>query len=167
MEPKMVRRAIFGQSVLRDTAYGLPVGTQILTTAGPVPVEALSPGDQVITRNGGAQPLLAVTAVTRATRAIKLTAGCFGTKGPAEDMLLPEAQPVLVHDWRARALFGQSQAMVQAGQLVDDAFIFDIGPRRMVLFRLDLGRARVVQGFGLDLGTEAAASMPHRAVAVA
>lgn len=168
MEPKTVRRAAFGHQdpqSAHDANHGFPVGTHILTDKGPMAVEALSPGDLVLTRNGGAQPILSVDAVTRRARAIKFTEGCFGRTGPICDMLLPEEQPVLIRDWRARALFGQSQAMVCAGQLVDDTFIHDIGPRRLTLFRLDLGRARVIQGFGVDLGTVSHASSPVRAVA--
>lgn len=168
MEPKTVHCAGFGhKSPLRaqDAHHGFPVGTQLLTDHGPVAVEALGPGDMVITRNGGAQPIRALETATCKVRAIRFSAGCFGRGGPVCDMLLPDAQPVLIRDWRARALFGQSQAMVCAGQLVDDTFIHDIGPRRLVLYRLDLGRARVVQGFGLHLGTQAWASAPLRAVA--
>ena len=168
MEPQMVRRAAFGHQdpqSAHDAAHGFPVGTHILTDTGPVAVETLTAGDLVLTRNGGAQPILSVDTVTRRARAIKFSEACFGRTGPICDMLLPEEQPVLIRDWRARALFGQSQAMVCAGQLVDDTFIHDIGPRRFLLFRLDLGRARVVQGFGIDLGTAAQASSPVRAVA--
>lgn len=168
MEPQTVQRAMIGQNSPQSApkaSHGVPVGTHILTENGPIAVEALSPGELIVTRNGGTQPLLDIRTVTRAIRAIKFTAGCFGSKGPHQDMLLPEAQPVLIRDWRARALFGQSQAMIRAGQLVDGAFIHDIGPRRMVLFQLDFGRARVIQGFGLDIGTADEASHPVRAVA--
>lgn len=168
MEPKMVRHAADGHKrppSAQIASHGFPVGTLILTQHGPLPVDALQPGDMLETRNGGLQPLLQITTLSRTCRAIKFQAGCFGARGPAQDMLLPEAQPVLIRDWRARAMFGQSQAMVRAGQLVDDTFIEDIGPRRLTLYQLDLGRARIVQGFGIDLGTQSTASAPMRSVA--
>lgn len=168
MEPKSVRHAADGHTrppSAQIASHGFPVGTLIQTERGPLAVETLQPGELIETRNGGLQPLLGIKEVIRTCRAIKFQAGCFGARGPAQDMLLPEAQPVLIRDWRARAMFGQSQAMVRAGQLVDDTFIEDIGPRRLALYQLDLGRARIVQGFGIDLGTQSAASAPMRSVA--
>ena len=72
---------------------------------------------------------------------------------------------MLVRDWRARALFGQSQAMTTAGQLIDEEFIHGIGPRRMTLIRLEFDRPRVIYAAGLELGTAAQASLPVRFVA--
>ncbi len=168
MKPKTVGR-VSDEQVSSPNAQslccGLPVGTPILTSQGTMAVEFLSAGDNIITRNGGAQPLVDVHATTHATRGIKFTAGCFGESGPAEDVILPPDQPMLLRDWRARAFFGQSQAMIRAGQLVDDEFILDIGPRKLVLFRLAFDRPRIIYANGIELGTSDEAMTPHRAVA--
>lgn len=168
MKPKTVGR-VFEESDDSQNAHqmchGFPAGTKIMTADGILPVEYLSAGDRVVTRNGGLMPLLGIHSIPHATRGIKFTSQCFGKKGPDEDILLPADQPVLIRDWRARALFGQSQAMARAAMLVDDEFIIDIGPRRMLLFRLAFDRARVIYAAGLELGTSADVNMPHRAVA--
>jgi hypothetical protein len=136
-----------------------------LTVDGEVPVEHLSPGQLIATRNGGMTRLEEIRATTQATRAIRFAAGCFGAAGPGVDIVLPAEQPVLIRDWRARALFGQSQAMTIAAHLLDGAAIADIGPRRLVLFRLIFDRPRVIRASGMELGASPEASLPRRAVA--
>ncbi|THH38283.1 hypothetical protein E4Z66_01545 [Aliishimia ponticola] len=168
MKPKTVGRVTGGQNrpeSAQNLCHGLPVGLQVTTADGILPAEFLTPGDRIVTRNGGMTRLDAIEAVTRATRAVKFSAGCFGAAGPSEDIVLPADQPVLVRDWRARALFHQSQAMTTAAQLVDGIEITDIGPRRMVLFRLTFDRPRVIYAGGLELGSAPEAVMPLRAVA--
>ncbi len=168
MKPKTVRRVTAGQtfpSHAQNLCHGFPVGTSILTADGDLPVEYLTAGDRIVTRNGGMTPLLSITASTHSTRAVKIAAGSFGAQGPEIDCVLPADQPVLVRDWRAQALFGQAQAMTTAAQLVDREFITDIGPRRLVLFKLEFDRPRVVYAGGLELGTEAQVSKPLSAVA--
>jgi len=168
MKPKTVGRVLGEQkspSNAHQLCHGMPVGLPIMTADGALPVEYLSAGDRIVTRNGGMTELLAIHATTHATRGVKFAAGCFGATGPESDLVLPSDQPVLVRDWRAQALFGQSQAMTTAGMLVDEEFITDIGPRRMVLFRLSFDRARVVYSSGIELGTEPEVSMPNRSVA--
>ncbi|WP_306045191.1 Hint domain-containing protein [Nioella sp. MMSF_3534] len=50
------RRAPNGGPVADDgLTAALPPGTEILTLAGALPVEALYPGDRIITRDAGAQ----------------------------------------------------------------------------------------------------------------
>ena len=168
MEPKTVGRVTYGlqrPDHAHALCYGLPVGCPVLTADGEIPVEFLTAGDRIVTRNGGMSELVAIRATTVATRAVKISAGSFGTTGPEQDAVLPADQPVLIRDWRARALFGQSQAMTTAGHLVDDTFITDIGPRRLVLFRLSFDRPRVVYSGGLELGTDPVVNAIRRAAA--
>jgi hypothetical protein len=168
MKPKTVWRVASGLNAAPNTqklCYGIPVGVKIMTSEGEIPSEFVCPGDKVVTRNGGLISVDAVVAGTYSTRAIRISEGCFGKAGPAEDVVVPIDQPVLVRDWRARAMFGQSQAMTTAGQLVDGEFITDIGPRRMRLVRFSFDRPRVIYAGGLELGSVGEVSLPVRAVA--
>ena len=168
MKPKTVGRVAGGQhrpENAQELCHGFPVGLPVMTADGERPVECLSAGDFIVTRNGGLTRLEAVQAVTRTTRVIRFAAGCLGKAGPSQDLILPADQPVLVRGREAQALFGQSQAMPIAGQLVDGGLIADLGPRRLVLFRLTFDRPRVILAGGLELGASQAASLPWRAVA--
>lgn len=168
MKPKTVGRVngdTDRHAYAQLACHGFPVGTQILTADGDLPVEYLSPGDGVVTRNGGMMRLEAVHATTVSTRAVLVTSGSLGVHRPGQDVILPADQPVLIRDWRARALYGASQALASAGQLVDGEFIKDIGPRKLVLFRLAFDRPRVIYVNGLELGTSGEVNKPQRAVA--
>lgn len=168
MKPKTVGRETGGllrPDYAQEMCHGIPVGLQINTSDGALPVEFLSAGDRIVTRNGGMTQLLGIAATTKATRGVKFTAGSLGDGMPEADVVLPADQPVLIRGWRARVLFGQAQAMCAAGHLVDGEFIQDAGPRRMVLFRLEFDRPRIFYGSGIELGSEPQVSQPMRAVA--
>lgn len=168
MKPQTVGRVLQGlqgPQNAQSLCHGLPVGLSILTADGALPVEYLSAGDRVVTRNGGMTKLVSITASTHSTRAVKIPQGAFDAQGPETDIVLPAEQPVLIRDWRAFAMYGQAQAMTTAAQLVDGALVTDIGPRKMVLFKLEFDRPRIVYASGLELGSEAQVSAPQRAVA--
>lgn len=168
MKPKTVGRVTGGQyrpENAQNLCHGFPVGLPIATADGERPVETLSDGDMIVTRNGGLTRVEAIHAITETTRAIRFSAGCLDPGAPIRDLVLPADQPVLVRDRRALALFGQVQAMTVAGQLVDGDLIADIGPRRLVLFRLTFDRPRVIRAGGLELGASHDANLPRRAVA--
>ena len=104
-------------------------GTRILTPAGPVPVEILSAGDLVETRDRGAQPVRWAGRVTigrarlgaePALDPVRIRAGAFGAGRPARDMLLSPQHRILLDDWRAELWFGLPEVLVAARHLVND-----------------------------------------------
>lgn len=168
MKPKTVGRVTDGHySPLnaQELCHGFPVGTPILTATGELPVEFLSAGDRIVTRNGGMTELLAINATTHATQAVKVSAAALGADMPAQDVLLPADQPALVRDWRAKTIFGTTQAITPIGHVADGTMIKHVGVRRLVLFRLTFDRPRVIYAAGLELGTDPAVNKPLRTVA--
>ena len=97
-----------------------------------MPVEALYPGERVITRDAGAQPLLGITrhAVPAGMRFVHVSRDALGGK-PTRDLILPATQKVLLRDWRAQAMFGTSGARVALSRLVDGEHLrwSDCAPR--------------------------------------
>ncbi|MCV2889536.1 Hint domain-containing protein [Ruegeria aquimaris] len=130
---------------------GFLAGTSLLTQDGELPVEFVSPGDRIITRDHGFAPLHHVTRARQTVRAIRFAAGSLGDTRPDCDLILPAGQAVLIRDWRAQALFGTKQAMVRADALVDGEFICDLGPRDMQLFQLHFDAAHVLYAGGLEV----------------
>lgn len=130
---------------------GFLPGTILLTQDGEMPVEFLSPGDRIISRDCGFVSLRHITRAPQTVRAIRFAAGSLGDTRPDCDLILPAGQPVLIRDWRAQALFGTSQAMVRADALVDGEFICDLGPRDMPLFQLHFDTAHVLYAGGLEV----------------
>ena len=134
---------------------GLVSGTLLLTADGEIPVEYLSPGDKIITRNAGMVPLTAIQSYRTTDEAVKIAAGSLGDTKPTHHVIIPAAQLVLVRDWRARAMRGAAQAVMPAGCLIDDEFITSLGPREMTLVRLGFEAPHVVYADGLELSVPA------------
>lgn len=102
---------------------GLLLGTPVLTLDGELPVEFILPGDRVITRNGMRKVVqVEVTRVENA-RVVVIARDSMGVGRPADEIVVAPAQPVLIRDWRAKALYGQAEAMIPAARLCDGEFI--------------------------------------------
>lgn len=158
MKPNTVGRDISGQMppLRTEIAHtGLVAGSILLTADGEIPVEYLSPGDRIITRNAGLVPLRAVESIRVTEEAVKIAAGSLGDTKPTHHVMLPAAQMVLIRDWRAQALRGASQAVMPAGCLIDDEFITSLGMREMTLVRLGFDAPYVIYADGLELSVPA------------
>jgi hypothetical protein len=90
-------------------------GTMLATAEGPMPIDWLRPGDRVLTRDNGYQPLLWVgqhTMPRRAptvTRPLLLAADCFGAALPERDVLLSPGTGVLLAGHELELWFGESE----------------------------------------------------------
>jgi len=107
-------------------------GTLIETETGPVPVEALSRGDRVLTVDGPAQPVrwIGCRHVTGAElradpslRPIRISANAFGPGLPARPLTVSAQHRILLGDWRAELLFGAGEVLVPAKGLLNDRTI--------------------------------------------
>ncbi len=134
-----------------ESKIGFAAGTIILTQEGEMPVEFLSPGDRIISRDTGFVTLGNINCSRRMVRAVKFAAGSLGHTRPEQDLILPENQMVLVRDWRAQSLFGAAQAMVRAVDLVDGEFICDLGLQLMMLHQLHFAKPHVIYAGGLEV----------------
>ncbi|MFY9209588.1 MAG: Hint domain-containing protein [Aestuariivita sp.] len=130
---------------------GILTGTSVRTLDGDIPIEFLSPGDRIITRNSGAAKLIAIEVDTVTEAAVEFTSGSIGDIAAETSLILPASQPILLRDWRAKVMFGQPQAVCVAGMLIDHGFILDLGEREMTLHRLIFNRDQVVYAGGLEL----------------
>lgn len=134
---------------------GLLAGTQVLTLGGEMPVEFLNPGDRIITR-AGARTLRRITARTlRNARVVRVGAGSLGHDRPGRDLLIGADQPVLVRDWRARALFGASQALVPVSRLADGQYVRLVTLVTAQVITLEFDRDETVYADGVELGCPA------------
>lgn len=132
-------------------ATGLVIGTRVMTLQGALPVEFLSPGDRVVTR-GGARVLRAVeVAVLRDAAVVEVAPGALGHDRPEGQLRLPAAQPVLVRDWRAQALYGAREAMVPVARLADGEFLRETRVEELRLFRLVFDTPEIVYADGVEL----------------
>ncbi len=85
-------------------APGMLTGTTVRTLDGLLPVDFLTPGDRIVTR-AGARRLTSVAVVARRqVDLVRLKASTMRHDRPEQDLLLSPGQPVIIRDWRARAL---------------------------------------------------------------
>lgn len=139
---------------LTQLAGGIAQGTTVLTLQGALPVEYLSPGDRVVTRTG-ARVLRAVeVSVVRDVAVVTIAPGALGHDRPDAPLCLPADQPVLVRDWRAKALYGAREAAVPASRLVDGEFLTQGRQPELRLFRLVFDRVETVYADGVELVCE-------------
>ncbi|WP_298968701.1 Hint domain-containing protein [uncultured Roseobacter sp.] len=96
-------------------------GTMIETARGNVMVERLKPGDLVITQDDGPQPLRWIgrrrVEATGQFAPIHIQPNTFGTHG---HLLVSPLHRILIRDTVAELLFGESEVLVCARDLVND-----------------------------------------------
>ncbi|WP_417720490.1 Hint domain-containing protein [Salipiger sp.] len=164
MEPKTVRRDD-GRLPARHIDSPKPLnallaGTIVLTLDGALPVEALCPGDRVITRDSGTAVLRAARFSRRRVGLVALTASVFGKGRPDGELRLPAEQEILLRDWRAAALFGASRALVPVSRLVDGTHVRHIGHHEVGLLELSFDAPHVIYAGGLELASSGKVSIP-------
>lgn len=111
-----------GQGPLEVEDLGPPCfvkGTHIACPGGLRPVETLEVGDDVLTRDRGAQPLVWVgrrtVGGTRAFAPVRIGAGVLGN---ARDLLVSQQHRILIEGWRAELYFGEREILVAAKSLL-------------------------------------------------
>ncbi len=130
---------------------GITAGTCVLTLEGELPVQFLAPGDRVITRSG-AKVLKAIeVVVVRDAAMVRISASALGHDRPEGDLYVAPSQPILVRDWRAKALYGRAVTMVEAQRLADGDYIRREMVAEVRLFTLRFEREEVVYASGLEL----------------
>ncbi len=101
-------------------------GTRIVTDHGEVAVQDLRPGDMILTRDNGFQPLiwagsrvLAVADLVLQPQLcpIRISAGALGFGLPVRDMMVSPQHRMLIEGPRAEMLFGEAEVLVAAAHL--------------------------------------------------
>jgi len=133
-----------------DSVPCFVAGTRIRTPAGEVPVEDLRPGDLVLTRDEGVQPLRwAGSRTVPATgdfAPIRIAAGAFGAH---DETWLSPLHRVLVRDALAELLFGESEVLVAARDLVNDRTVRRVAGGEVTYVHLMFDRHQVIWSGGL------------------
>ncbi|MCU0905438.1 MAG: Hint domain-containing protein, partial [Tabrizicola sp.] len=134
-------------------------GTRILTERGLVAVEELQPGEMVVTRDNGAQPLRWVGKRTLSRRElaarpelqpVRIAMGALGGDGPDRSMLVSPQHRVLIEGARAEMYFGEPEVLVPAKHLVGLADVSRALPAEGVTYvHILFDRHEIVQSDGI------------------
>tara|TARA_R110002124_G_scaffold23105_2_gene85968 strand:+ start:286 stop:771 length:486 start_codon:yes stop_codon:yes gene_type:complete len=134
---------------------GIAGGTKVMTLDGEMPVEFLTEGDRVITRDSGMAVLKEVRARRVACDVVHIAGGSLGHNRPDADITIPAGQEVLIRDWRAEALFGKKTALVAAERLIDGEYIRDMGKGVMTVYELIFDTDHIIYAGGLEISAKA------------
>ena len=125
-------------------------GTRILTPDGEVPVEALCPGDLVVTHDDGARPLIwtgSRRVEGRGTFApIRIDRHALGNYRP---LLVSPQHRVVIRDPRAELMFGSRDVLVAAKHLVNDRSIHAVEMDDVTYVHILFDRHQIVFSEGL------------------
>ncbi|GLS87366.1 hypothetical protein GCM10010873_23400 [Cypionkella aquatica] len=136
--------------------HGLAAGTEVLTLDGFLPVEYLTPGDRVICRTGALKLKAIEVTLVQNLRVVRILQDVLGVDCPARVMTVTPDQPILIRDWRARALAGSAVALIAAERLVDGAYIRVEQIAELRMFTLRFDEDVVIYAGGLELACTAA-----------
>lgn len=136
-------------------------GTRLRTERGEIPIEDLGPGDKVLTRDDGPQEVLwsghrrmsgARLFAMPDQRPIRMRRGALGVDRPEDDLIVSPEHRVLVSGAAARDLWGETEVLVRAADLVGDRFItVDHSLRETYYIHLMLERHEVIWANGLEV----------------
>ena len=116
---------VYSQDVILTAENGVIIcfarGSMIRTRGGEKPVEALQVGDEVLTKDHGAQPVRWIgsrrVAGKGAFAPIRIKAGALNTD---RDLRVSPQHRMLLDGWKAELLFGDTEVLAAATHLVND-----------------------------------------------
>lgn len=137
--------------VIVDSVPCFVAGTLVMTPEGEVPVESLRPGDMVMTKDEGAQPLRWI-----GRRRVKARGDfapiCIApnTFGHHRELLVSPLHRILIRDSLAAVLFGEDEVLVAARDLVNDYSVRRIEGGMVDYVHILFDRHQVVFSEGLE-----------------
>lgn len=129
-------------------------GTLILTTRGDIPVEDLRPGDMVVTRDHGPQPLrwighkqlgAELLGLFDKLHPVRIRAGALGNGLPRRDLYVSQQHRILVSSKIAERMFGEPEVLVAAKHLTGiDGIEIDDSAEALTYYHLLFDRHEIV-----------------------
>lgn len=149
-------RMVPGTPLFREALGAVVHGGIVATTSGPVAVEDLIPGDEVLTSDGprtllwkGSQTFVRTG---RARMLYRIPADALGLGRPMPDLLLGPGARILSRRGPRSALTGGDAALVPVSTLVDGMTVIEISPVSAVqTFHLGFGAHCAVAVNGVEI----------------
>lgn len=135
-------------------------GTRIATPDGPRLIQTLQEGDLVLTKDDGPQPIIwagsrrmsgARLYAMPHLRPIRLRSGALGQDRPDPDLVVSPAHRILVKGPSALTLFGTSEVLIKAEDMLNDTTILvDHSLREVTYVHILLERHNIVFANGIE-----------------
>ena len=132
---------------------GLAAGTTVATLDGDLPVEFLHAGDRIVTLDRGMVRLRAISARPVYRNDLVRVAPCaLAPTAEVPDFWIAAEQPMLLRDWRARAMFGRPRVLVPAARVLDGEHLRrETGGGQTMLFQLHFDEKHLIRAGGLEV----------------
>jgi hypothetical protein len=150
-------------SVIADAAEGVVCftpGTVLETPEGLKPVETLVAGDLVVTKDGGAQPIVwagnrnvsgARLYAMPDLRPVRIRAGALGDGRPSDDLIVSPDHKMVVRGEAAQALWGEAEVLAAARDLIDGTRIArDLAAKSVTYCHLMLEQHHILVANGVE-----------------
>ena len=132
-------------------------GTKILTAGGERSVEDLCVGDEVITKDFGAQRirwigrknLTGFESKNQSDQPITIKAHAFGPNVPSRDTKLSPNHAILNNHWKASLYFGDAEVLTTSKSLLNADYAFRTRVASVSYFHILLDQHNLVQANGL------------------
>ncbi len=145
---------------LEDVCANLARGSMLSTEAGQTAVEDLQPGDMVKTRDSGFLPVRWISSCSLGVDAddevsdswpLRLRADALGELRPLQDLIVSPRFRVLTNHPSCAALFGSSETLAPASDLLDGDTVMRVRPSRdLVFYNLMLDSHQIIEANGLE-----------------
>lgn len=150
--------------LFEDAFCAFARGSLVETDCGPVAVEDLWPGDQIVTADGSIETLLWKGTTTivparpgpkgRNMRLTRFLPDSFGIQRPPQSVVTGPSARLLMTPPQRRAEMGNKQTLTLAREFVDGMNVVETAPPAPVdLFHICLARHSVIRVGGLDFET--------------
>ena len=139
------------RAVVSERTCGLIAGTGVYTADGVIPVEYLTPGDRIITRDNGVVRLRALRRGRVTLRPIVVKAGSLGFEAGEADIAVPPQAMLHIRDWRAQMIKKNTTANIAAKDLVDGEFVAYGAEKTVQVCELQFDQPQTVYADGLEL----------------
>jgi hypothetical protein len=156
--------ALAGPDLRAGPMNGLMAGTRVVTSTGPVPVEHIRPGTEVVTADWGLAQVARnrVVEVSGArlcamptVRPVRVSGGALGAGMPSAGLIVGPDQGLVIDGPEVRALYPQGPVIVAAQDLVavDGIGRVDgLTAVRLVVLELDLPACVMAEGVAVAMG---------------
>lgn len=139
-------------------------GTLINTTVGPVAVEDLVPGMEIVTSDGSASPLLWIGSMTLVptikgvpvanAKLARVMSGTFGVNSPGDDLMAGPGARVLTRPAGMGEMIDSDRVLTPVQDLTDGMNVIEITPpRAVVVYHICLQEHAIIRAGGLDVET--------------
>jgi len=126
-------------------------GTQVDTPSGARAIEDIAPGDPVLTRDRGAQPVrwIGARSLPRpgALGAVVIGAGAMGNDA---ELRVSPGHRILIRGWRAQAICGEAEVLVAARDLINGDTIWQDTKTPVTYYHMLFDQHEIVSTSGVD-----------------